>query len=193
MQDEEIFQTIIPELAWFRQGGWRIRQKPYVAFTRQFPRKSCSTTHLPFLSSNPKILKAFTKTFPTEMRQKNREDREYSVSKFCRLSAYTRTIFCLWISNLDQKAAKCTTCKRFCGNFSLFIAWQWRENGSTSFKTWFSAKFPGVNELIDSCKLYLKKSLLQRYNYSHLFALIWDINAPKDDFKHHHVLISSDY
>ena len=33
-----------------------------------FPWKSCSTTNLPFLSSNPKILKAFLKTFPTKMK-----------------------------------------------------------------------------------------------------------------------------
>ena len=30
--------------------------------------KSCSSTHLPFLSFNPKILKAFLKTFPTKMK-----------------------------------------------------------------------------------------------------------------------------
>ena len=35
---------------------------------RKLPWKSCSTTHLPFLSSNPKILKAFLKTFPTKMK-----------------------------------------------------------------------------------------------------------------------------
>ena len=29
---------------------------------------ACSTTNLPFLSSNPKILKAFLKTFPTKMK-----------------------------------------------------------------------------------------------------------------------------
>ena len=30
--------------------------------------KSCCTTHLPFLSSHPNILKAFLKTFPTKMK-----------------------------------------------------------------------------------------------------------------------------
>ena len=42
--------------------------KNYVTLTWKFPWKSCSTTHLPFLSSNPKILKAFLKTFPTKMK-----------------------------------------------------------------------------------------------------------------------------
>ena len=36
---------------------------------------------------------------------------------------------------------------RFCGKFSLFIARQWLENRSTSFKTRFSAKSPGANGL----------------------------------------------
>ena len=49
--------------------------------------------------------------------------------------------------NFDQKAAKCTTCRRLCGNFKLFIARQWPENRSTSFKTRFSAISPGANEL----------------------------------------------
>ena len=35
-----------------------------VTLTWRFPWKSCSTTHLPFLSSNPEILKAFLKLFP---------------------------------------------------------------------------------------------------------------------------------
>ena len=39
----------------------------HVTLTQKFPWKSCSSTHLPFLSSNPKILKAFPKTVPTKM------------------------------------------------------------------------------------------------------------------------------
>ena len=42
--------------------------------------------------------------------------------------------------HLDQKAVKCTTCKRLYGRFELFIAQQWPENRSTSFKTLFFAK-----------------------------------------------------
>ena len=34
----------------------------------KIPWKTCSTAHLPFLSPNPKILKAFLKTFPTKMK-----------------------------------------------------------------------------------------------------------------------------
>ena len=34
--------------------------------------------------------------------------------------------------------------------FYLFTARQWPENGSTSFKTRFSAKFPAVNRLISA-------------------------------------------
>ena len=49
---------------------------------------------------------------------------------------------------LDQKALKCTTCKRLCGKFQLFMTWQWPENHSTSLKTRFSAKSPGANGLI---------------------------------------------
>ena len=40
----------------------------HVTLTWKLPWKSCSTTRLPFLSSNPKILKAFLKTFPTKMK-----------------------------------------------------------------------------------------------------------------------------
>ena len=60
------------------------------------------------------------------------------------LSAHARTSQAD-ILHLDQKAAKCTTCKPVCGKFWLFIAWQWPENHSTSFKTCFSAKSPGAN------------------------------------------------
>ena len=44
------------------------KAKNHVTLTRKFPWKSCSTTHLPFLSSNSKILKAFLKTFPSKMK-----------------------------------------------------------------------------------------------------------------------------
>ena len=44
------------------------KAKNNVTLTWKLPWKCCSTTHLPFLSSNPKILKAFLKTFPTKMK-----------------------------------------------------------------------------------------------------------------------------
>ena len=50
--------------------------KNYVTLTWKFPWKSCSTTHLPFLSSNLKILKAFLKTFPTKMKHTKCPARE---------------------------------------------------------------------------------------------------------------------
>ena len=63
-----IFQTI-PEWAQFRcQGHQRKRHKNRVTLTWNFPWKSCFTTHLPFLSSNPKIRKAFLKTFRNKMK-----------------------------------------------------------------------------------------------------------------------------
>ena len=65
------------------------------------------------------------------------------------LSAHARTSQAD-IMHLDQKAAKCTTCKPVCGKFYLFIARQWPENHSTSFKTRFSAKSPGANGLIEA-------------------------------------------
>ena len=42
--------------------------KNHVILTWKLPRKSFSTTHLPFLLPNPKILKAFLKAFSTKMK-----------------------------------------------------------------------------------------------------------------------------
>ena len=42
--------------------------KNHVTRTWKSPWKSCSIAHLPFLSPNPKILKAFLKTIPTKMK-----------------------------------------------------------------------------------------------------------------------------
>ena len=54
------------------------------------------------------------------------------------LSAHARNLQA-GILHLDQKPV--------CGKFKLFIAWQWPENHSTSFKTCFPAKSPGANGL----------------------------------------------
>ena len=134
--------------------------KNHVTLIRKSPWKSCSITQLPFLSPNPKILKAFLKTIPTKMKptkcparekkkwgtkiEKRREERKRNLEIL--LSAHARTSQAD-ILHLDQKAAKCTTCKPVCGKFWLFIARQWPENHSTSFKTRFSAKSPGANGL----------------------------------------------
>ena len=42
--------------------------KNHVTLTWKSPWKSCSITHLPFLSPNPKILKAFLKTLATKIK-----------------------------------------------------------------------------------------------------------------------------
>ena len=50
-------------------------KKSHVKLLWTFPWKCCSTTHLPFISSNPKILKAFLRTFPTKMKSTKRKKR----------------------------------------------------------------------------------------------------------------------
>ena len=85
VQSKQIFQTI-PEWAQFSQGHRRKRQKKknmYITLTWKFQWKSCSISHLPFLSSNPKSLKAFLKTFAIKIkppkcppREKNNEARK---------------------------------------------------------------------------------------------------------------------
>ena len=97
-----------------------------VTLTWKSPWKSCSIAHLPFLSPNPKILKAFLKTLPTkikptkcparekkmrqEKRKKRGEERKWKVkdktavsllnlSKFCflHMPELRKLIFCIWI------------------------------------------------------------------------------------------------
>ena len=86
--------------------------KNHVTRTWKSSWKSCSITHLPFLSTNPKILKAFLKTLPTKMkptkcpaREKKNEARKAKkegrrdISKFCflRMPELRKLIFCIWI------------------------------------------------------------------------------------------------
>ena len=79
-----------------------------------------------------------------EARKVKKEGRRESI-KYLKilLSVHAQTSLAN-ILFLDQKAAKCTTCKPLCGKFWLFIARQWPEDRLTSFKTHFLAKFPGV-------------------------------------------------
>ena len=66
VQSEEIFQ-IIPE--WTIQSRTPEKKaKNLVPLTRKISWKSCSTSHLPFLLINSKILKAFQKTLPTKIK-----------------------------------------------------------------------------------------------------------------------------
>ena len=77
-----------------------------------------------------------------QVKQKKRgEEKAKRKSQHCCVTAHAQTSQAN-ILHLDQKAANCTTCKRLCGRFWLFIARQWPENHSTSFKTCFLAKSP---------------------------------------------------
>ena len=67
VQSEEIFQ-IIPEWTQLSQGQKKKKAKNLVTLTRKISRKSCFTSHLPFLLINSKILKAFQKTLPTKIK-----------------------------------------------------------------------------------------------------------------------------
>ena len=108
--------TQINEHAW----TWNI----CVTLTWKSPWKSCSIAHRPFLSPNPKILKAFLKTLPTKMKPTKRPAREKKMRrekrkkkggekaksksqdccvtlkpKFCflRMPELRKLIFCIWI------------------------------------------------------------------------------------------------
>ena len=96
------------------------------------------------------------------------------------LSAHARTSQAD-ILHLDQKAAKRTTCKQVCGKFQLFIARQWPENHSNSFKTRFSAKSLGANGL----------SFLIWIQISHLGCFIYT-NHPGGNLVHKHKTIKFD-
>ena len=113
------------------------RQKKHVNLTWKFPWKSCFTTHLMFFSSNPKILKAFLKPFPTKLKPTKRPEREKNEARKAKKEGRrtkpkvkgktTVSLLILlsvhaWTSRAnilhqDQKAAKCSTCKRLCGKF----------------------------------------------------------------------------
>ena len=55
--------------------------KKHVTLTWKSPWKSCSIAHLPFLSPNPKILKAFLKALPTKMKPLNVQQEKEKWSK----------------------------------------------------------------------------------------------------------------
>ena len=120
------------------------KAKKHVKLTRKLLWKSCSTTHLPFLSPNPRILKAFFKTFPTKIKptkcpakEKNMRQETWkkrggekvkSKSQDCCVTLKPKNYLAILLSThaqtlqadilqLDQKATKCTTCKHLCGKF----------------------------------------------------------------------------
>ena len=128
MQSEAIFQTI-PEYAQFSQGHRRKNnvKQPCNIELKISMKMLFHYTHLPFLLSNPKILKDFLKTFPTKMkpkcpakekkggnkREKRGEERKWKVKvKTAESLLYPKTIseccflhmpeictliFCIWI------------------------------------------------------------------------------------------------
>ena len=92
------------------------KAKKHVRLTCKSPWKSCSIAHLPFLSPNPKILKAFLKTLPTKMKPNKYPARENKMTqekqkvkvktgvsflnpKFCFLCMpeLRKLLFCIWI------------------------------------------------------------------------------------------------
>ena len=140
MQSEEIFQSYHTRMSTIQSRTWEKKAKNHVTLTWKFPCKSCSITHLPFLLYNPKILKAFLKTFPTKMKptkcpakekQKKRggektksKSQDYYVTFNLTWKLTRNCAFCTCrtlqanILHLDQKAAKSTSCNGFKVSFS---------------------------------------------------------------------------
>ena len=117
------------------------KPKNNVTLTWKFPWKSCSTSHLLFLSSNPKILN--WKLFPPKWSLLNAQQKKKNEARKAKkgggekvdskrqnccvtfkpknlleilLSVHARTLKPN-ILHLDQKATKCTTCKWLYGKF----------------------------------------------------------------------------
>ena len=117
-----------------------------------FPSKSCSTTHLHVLPSNPMILKASPKHFLSMGGQERKRKINFKTAvsllnlktslKFCflSLSKCWKLILCIWNRRLCEVLNSQTA-------FWLFVAWQWPEKSLICFKKQFSATFPGVNGL----------------------------------------------
>ena len=165
MQGEEIFQNPT-RISTIRSRRPEKKQKNHLTLTRKFPWKSCFTTHPHFLSSNPKVLKAFPKTLPTKMkptkcpakgkniRQEKRKKRGGKKAKrksqvksrnfaFCACPNFASWYFACESEDHEMYVRPANSfVVRF---YKLFIAGKWLENRSTSFKTCFSAKFPRAN------------------------------------------------
>ena len=109
---------------------------------------------LPLNSSNPKILKAFLKTFPSKMKPTKCPTKEKKTdccvifkpknSKVCflRMPKLHKLIFCIWIRRLQR------VCEWLCDNKVLALNSRTvTRKLSTSSKTRFSAKSPVANGL----------------------------------------------
>ena len=79
IQGKVIFQTIAELWAWFSQFK-EARERQHVI--QRFQWKSCSITHLPFLSSNPENLKAFQNIFHQKWTLLNaQQKKQYEAKK----------------------------------------------------------------------------------------------------------------
>ena len=125
------------------------KAKNHVTLTWKLPWKSCSTTRLPFLSSNSKILKAFLKTFLTKMKPTKCSAKEKNEARKAKSKRQDACVTCkskILLSGSEGRSVR--TVNGFMVSFSsLIIARQWPVNRSTNFQTRFSAKFPGANGL----------------------------------------------
>ena len=79
----------------------------------------------------------------SQRKKEGRKAKSKNQHQLFHFKTHARTSEADSILPLEGKAAKRTTCKRLFGKFYLLIVRQWPENDSTSFKTRFSAKFPG--------------------------------------------------
>ena len=148
----------------FKDTGARKRQNNHVTLTWKFPWKPRSTTLLPLLSSHPKILKAFLKTFAPKMkptkcpaREKQHEARKAkkrggekakSKSQGCRFTFKLKNYLKILLS---AHAMRRPWIVRPVNSFVVSCISSLHnkpENHSTSFKTRFLVKSPGANGLI---------------------------------------------
>ena len=133
VQSEEIFQTI-PEWSPFTQGDPRKRQKTMSHWPEHFHENLVPLpTYLSFLKTFPTKMKpskcpAREKKMRQEKPKRRGREEEKSKSQECCVTFQPKTCIKILLSahawtlqanglHLDQKAPKCTTCKRLCGKF----------------------------------------------------------------------------
>ena len=77
-----------------------------------------------------------------EKRKKRRGEKVKRNSQDCFVTVKPIGTLLPAYAQTNKKAANCRKCKGLWSMFYLFTTRQWPENGSTSFKTRFSTKFP---------------------------------------------------
>lgn len=65
---QEVLNHTCTRMSMIQSRKLEKKAKNYAMLTQKFPRKSCSTAHIPFLSSNPTIQKVCPETFPSKVR-----------------------------------------------------------------------------------------------------------------------------